>query len=131
MNSLFINNWFTTEIFRAFCWTLVHSLWQGLLAAAVAEAYCYLYQKIICPFALQPAWHGIAFIPACLRLYLLPAGNFKAEISLQVTGMPGTSHPDILAGTGTIEAITIEQAPHYIDQFISYLNNNAAFIVLP
>ncbi|MCW3119439.1 MAG: peptidase BlaR1 [Chitinophagaceae bacterium] len=35
MNFLFITGYISTGIIRAVCWTLLHSLWQGLIAAAI------------------------------------------------------------------------------------------------
>lgn len=36
MNWLFIANWVSGEVVQALCWTLLHSLWQGLVMAAAA-----------------------------------------------------------------------------------------------
>ena len=36
MNSLFITGFISSDLFRPVCWTLLHSLWQGLVAAAIA-----------------------------------------------------------------------------------------------
>ena len=36
---------FTDEMMQALCWTLIHSLWQGLIAAIVAGAVIILTKK--------------------------------------------------------------------------------------
>jgi bla regulator protein blaR1 len=36
MQLLFLSQWFSDEMLKAMCWTLAHSLWQGLLAAVAA-----------------------------------------------------------------------------------------------
>ncbi|MEI9809871.1 MAG: hypothetical protein WDO16_19515 [Bacteroidota bacterium] len=36
MQLLFFHQWFSDDMLKALSWTLVHSLWQGVLAAALA-----------------------------------------------------------------------------------------------
>jgi len=35
MSLLFVNQWLSDPVLQAICWTLIHSLWQGLLAAVL------------------------------------------------------------------------------------------------
>src|SRR6202035_4893869 len=45
MHLLFAKQFFPDEIIKAFCWTLVHSLWQGLVLAIIAGMVIMLTKK--------------------------------------------------------------------------------------
>jgi bla regulator protein BlaR1 len=36
MNAQFLNHWFTDQSIHAICWTLIHSVWIGMIASALA-----------------------------------------------------------------------------------------------
>ena len=45
MHPFLLKQLFTDEILRAFCWTLIHSLWQGLLLAIIAGVFMILTKR--------------------------------------------------------------------------------------
>src|ERR1700677_2066033 len=65
---------------RAICWTLIHSLWQGILIAALAGIIIYCTRKL--PAALR-----YNLLAADLLLFLLLAGiTFSYELHRQDPG---------------------------------------------
>jgi bla regulator protein BlaR1 len=129
MNILFINNWLTDELFKAFCWTLMHSLWQGLLAAAVAGLIVICTRK-------SSARLRYNLLGMILLLFLVTSAfTFYRQVTtanrpLQVAELRDAADRGVSESTGEMVVIPVEQVPHFIDQFVIYLNNHAALIVL-
>src|SRR5689334_20398504 len=47
MQLLFMDQWLADSFVKTICWTLVHSLWQGLILAAVAGILVLLTRKSV------------------------------------------------------------------------------------
>jgi beta-lactamase regulating signal transducer with metallopeptidase domain len=128
MHPVFLQQWLSNEVFKAVGWTLIHSLWQGLLAALVA---------------------GIIIIgtkrgTARLRYNLL-AGVFMLfliTVLLTLVRQLGTDHVDVKPPAGINQAILSSSvtimdeetvtapASTTIERFVNYFNNHADFYVL-
>jgi hypothetical protein len=59
MNAFFLAGIFEDEHIRVICWTLIHSLWIGLIAAVLAGVTVGLYPKIV----------FTASLPLAMRLF--------------------------------------------------------------
>ncbi|MES1219704.1 MAG: M56 family metallopeptidase, partial [Bacteroidota bacterium] len=97
MKFLFIAGYISADIVRALCWTLLHSLWQGLIAAAIAGVIILTTRHskavlrynllsivfisfIVCTFftfLYQPGIIGSSFNSATkINVSIIPAENF-------------------------------------------------------
>jgi bla regulator protein BlaR1 len=72
-------------IARAVCWTLVHSLWQGMLAALLAGI------VVLCTRKSRPAVRHHLFL-AILMLFLAVSGVTFSWQFRQAAGLPGAVH---------------------------------------
>jgi len=45
MNLFLASQWLSAEVIQALCWTLLHSLWQGLIMAVIAGVILVLTRK--------------------------------------------------------------------------------------
>ena len=123
-------------ILRALCWTLLHSLWQGLILAVVAGTILVLtkrasaslrYNLLCCGLILFLATSGVTFY---LQLQTEggaaqgPAFHSAGAITGAATGHPGTNP----AVNPTQPATrTVRDA---IESLVGYFNTHAALIVL-
>jgi bla regulator protein BlaR1 len=112
---------------RAICWTLIHSLWQGALIAALAGLIIYGTRKL--PAVLRYNLLGID-----LLLFLLLAGmTFGYELR---EGAPGSGAapalsvtvPGLSAAAGALAAIPPADHSDIVQRISDYVNTHALVI---
>ncbi|MBC7948594.1 MAG: M48 family metalloprotease [Chitinophagaceae bacterium] len=128
MEFLFLRNWLPAETIKAICWTLVHSLWQGLLAAALAALVIGLTRKSSARLRYNLLC-GVLMSFILVSVYTL-LGEFQAGQSgdAAVTAESRGHTASSITNAGRSEIII--QSPKPIDTFISFLNNHAGTIML-
>lgn len=122
----------SNEAARAVCWTLVHSLWEGMLAAALAGVVIGCTRRL--PAALR-----YNLLAADLLLFLLVAGaTFSYEIgSAKAAGEVATAivpmkHAGVVirvSGRPTPGSAAVMQE-NFIQRTSDYLNAHAAVVTL-
>jgi bla regulator protein blaR1 len=139
MRTIAIQQLFDETILRAFCWTLVHSLWQGLLMAILGGLLVLLTRKA------APALRYNLFSILFLLFFLTAGTTFVLELQAAGGGVinggshvePAASSPvEFSAGTaatgkmasGNLSASGILQRS--TDRFVAYFNEHAPFVVL-
>jgi len=131
MALLFLNAWSGSEIYRALCWTLVHSLWQGLILALATGVILSLSVK------LRPQSRYNIFVGSLLLFLFTSCITFLIQINDTVT----TTSPAI-AKNGSAESLPLydpinknkdNEATITINNFSyaisDFLNNHASSIV--
>jgi hypothetical protein len=124
-------NFIPDTILRAICWTLLHSLWQGLIFAIVAGIMLVLTKKassalrytlLCCGMMLFLAISGYTFY----RQLHVPAPEAPAAGNLPaVTGGWTTT-----ATTPAINAGTNHTLRNGIDSLVQYFNTHASLVVV-
>jgi bla regulator protein BlaR1 len=125
-------NFIPDTILRAVCWTLLHSLWQGLIFAVVAGIIMVLTKK---------ASSSLRYNLLCclLILFLAVSGyTFYRQLSIPDTAStPGTTTFHVSLRTTAIPtttAIPATNATHAlrngIDSLVQYFNTHAALVVV-
>ena len=131
MQLLFMAQWLSDSITRAVCWTLIHSLWQGLILAALAGLLVLFTRKSVAAFrynmlaVLFFVFMGVVAGTFVLELNRTVPGNNTVDINRavqtgQVTGQL------LLPGDPTIETY---QEEGYIARFTGYFNQHASLVV--
>jgi beta-lactamase regulating signal transducer with metallopeptidase domain len=131
MSLLFIKQWFSDETLQALCWTLIHSLWQGLLAAVAAGI-------IIISTKRSSASLRYNLLGSVLLLFLLVVVcTFTVQLrhpwNVPQTNVSGISNTDALAANPIIGAVaprSTMQTINVIDPLVIYFNRHAALFVL-
>jgi len=145
-----INQLFSEAVVRAFCWTLVHSFWQGLLLAILAGLLILLtrrsapvlrYNLLAALFLLFLAGAGVTFAlelgsgqagyPTGSRddgaMTVTAWGPHAAGVVQQITGGPQTAND----GQPTAGIIQREGASiPWTERLAVYCNEHASFIVI-
>jgi bla regulator protein BlaR1 len=129
MRMIYIPEWLAGELAKALSWTLIHSLWQGLVAAIIAGVIiaCTGHSKSQLRYNLLSGIFAFFLIVAGIT-FVVEYNTFKQDaavpqgntLSFQ-SPMPVTSAPG---------AKLLSSETSYLDQFISYSNKNASVIVL-
>lgn len=123
-------------ILRATCWTLLHSLWQGLILAVLAGTILVLtkkasasirYNLLCCGLILFLATSGVTFY-----LQLQSAGDFAQGPVLHAGGVVAAGGADLLGNHPVVDPVqtsarTVRDA---IESLVGYFNTHAALIVL-
>ncbi len=131
MQLLFMNEWLSDSTIRAICWTLIHSLWQGLMLAALAGILVLFTRK-----------HAAAFRYNMLAtLFFVFMGvvvfTFVREFNLSASGHTTTNLAPAPAGQKVINqlslpedaSIEVYQGEGYIARFTGYFNQHASLFV--
>jgi beta-lactamase regulating signal transducer with metallopeptidase domain len=116
---------------KAICWTLAHSLWQGILVAALAGIIIYGTRKL-------PVVIRYNLLAADLLLFLLIAGaTFGYELRQADRALPvETAMTALKAGDGVIAhfqqhvSIGLTGSDNFIQRTNNYLNTHAPVISL-
>jgi beta-lactamase regulating signal transducer with metallopeptidase domain len=121
-------NFISETIIRALCWTLLHSLWQGLILAIVAGAVMLLTKRA--PSSTRYGLLGILVIG-----FLAVSGyTFFREL-----GSAGTQSPPIVlhsapvvgtAGVSPVSAADQPMQPGGMGQLVQYFNTHASIVVV-
>ncbi|NCI45638.1 M56 family metallopeptidase [Sediminibacterium soli] len=123
-------NLFSTELVRAICWTLLHSVWQGVLLA-MATGLVMLFTRSARPqkrylmlvglFLFFVVTAVVTFVSELNRINPRTGGHYRAE---QGVYQSRATEPLLqAAATGTVTATPLQR-------FVSYFNEHAAMVVL-
>lgn len=117
-----------TTIIRALCWTLLHSLWQGLILAIVAGAVMLLTRK-------ARSATRYTLLATLVTGFLLVSGyTFFRELRLPIARMPVIlSHATPVADASGAPLVqlggqTIQTS--FTDQLVQYFNTHASIVVV-
>jgi beta-lactamase regulating signal transducer with metallopeptidase domain len=130
MQLLFIKQLVADNLVRALCWTLVHSLWQGLLLAIMAGAIILLTKKF------SPAWR-YNLLSVLFFLFMFTAcGTFVWQLqqaedtgnALTFATIRDTTPVTGIVSTPAGDGGQVSKA-NYIARFVAYFNQHAALIV--
>lgn len=131
MQLLFMKEWLPDNVVRAICWTLIHSLWQGLVLAALAGLLVLFTRKSVAAFRynmLAVLFFVFIGVVAFTFIYELngPATDdnivdltqaAQTEQTVNQLSLPDDPVTMINAETG------------YITRFTSYFNQHASLFV--
>ncbi len=121
-------NFIPETIIRALCWTLLHSLWQGLILAVVAGAVMLLTKRA--PSSTR------YFVLGILAMSFLAgsAYTFVRELRSPVTSTPSiaihTAPAPGLVGAATTTTQDQPSQANGIDQLVQYFNAHASIVVV-
>jgi bla regulator protein BlaR1 len=130
MTMLFLQGLLNDKLINALCWTLLHSLWQGLLFSIITAFTLLMtrrskpalrYNIFTALLLLFIATAGITF----MREIFITKGNSPVPVKLLSTALPS-------AGAGPTldtEVLSTTMAPTYFDSVLRYLNVHASLIV--
>lgn len=128
MYTLFINRLLSNEVLEAFCWTLVHSLWQGLLAAVAAGCIVIFTKK---------SSARLRYNLLCLILFLFFIASgityyfqiIQHKLSIPHTNAIVINQPGLSSNT-VQDAIPVDGVTNLTDILAAWLNTYAGFIAL-
>ncbi len=118
-------------ILRAICWTLLHSLWQGLILALIAGGIMVMTKK---------ASSAMRYNLLCALLLVFLAAStytFYSELHQNRVAIPAISDTSLATTSGTAgnlvpasTSITTHTLQNGIDTLVQYFNAHAAIIVV-
>ena len=129
MKLMFLDWLIGDRVMQSVCWTLLHSLWQGLLAAIIAAIIIMLtrksapairYNLLAGLFLLFIATTGTTLMHQLLLVNKNPVDRVEMPLSNISGNMYYTAGDDIISTTpGT----------NYLDNLVGYFNDNSSLIV--
>ena len=128
MRLLFLRQWFSDDVLKAISWALIHSLWEGLLAAVLAGI-------IIISTRKSDARLRYNLLGAVLVLFMITAIiTFFQQLKESVVAERSFANLSIPVTEATIVSdnyeMTSTPAGTTINKFVKYFNSNADFFVL-
>ncbi len=126
----FLKQWMLEGVIKALCWTFIHSLWQGLVAAILAGIFIIStrkakanirYNSLVVLFALFMVVVGVSFLQQLFHFSSI--GDNSSPVTI-------TSGNVVLVPFAEGNSYFPVQKASFIEAFIAYLNKNAAFLVL-
>lgn len=130
MQLLFMNQWLSESAIRAICWTLIHSLWQGLILAALAGILVLFTRKHTAAFrynmlaGLFFVFMGVVVF-TFVREFNLPASGHTTGNLVQVPVQQQINQLSLPEDPG----IEVYQGEGYIARFTGYFNQHASLFV--
>jgi len=130
MPMLFINWIAGDKMIQALCWTLLHSLWQGLLLTIFVTVIITVtrksrpsirYNLLAASFVLFIITSGLTF----LREIVIAKKDQPSTVNLSLTIQP-VNHININDGTAIVST---NAEPNYFNKTIQYLDEHASLIV--
>ncbi|HTR29601.1 MAG TPA: M56 family metallopeptidase [Puia sp.] len=120
--------WIPSTIVRALCWTLLHSLWQGLILALVAGAVMLFTRK-----AKSSTRYNLLGL-LVLGFLLVSGYTFFRELQPLKTATPNPAEPGQVMLTAPVsatpEAVASQPQPGLVETMVRYFNEHAAVVVL-
>ncbi len=119
------------ETMQAICWTLIHSLWQGLLLAITGGAAIIITKKYGAALrynvlsTLFFLFVAVAFFTFTRQLHIASAANRTAVVDLST--VHGDAVRDLFVAANNNGDAVVEK--NNIDEFISYFNQHASLVV--
>ena len=125
-------NLFSETIIRALCWTLLHSLWQGLILAVAAGGVMLLTRRA------RSSSRYIALSALVMAFLLVSGYTFLREMRLPATaGAPAATRPVFTPATAVNVPVVLAQDPTIaasrispIGQWVQYFNAHASLVVV-
>lgn len=122
MNVMHINQWLNDREVKAICWTLIHSLWQGLLVAAIAGLVIAATRKASARVRYQ-------LFCALLVLFMLLIGcTLIYEIGWNQPVAPGQTINDTIITRSSAPYSPVSGRANLLHTTAAFLNNQAAGI---
>lgn len=131
MQLLFMNQWLPAGLMKAICWTLIHSLWQGLILAALAGLMMMLTKKQTAAFRYN--------MLAVLFLVFMSVATGTFMVELNTTAAAGVENLAFVGKTVTPvqheallplgTSLEVNNGEAYIEKFTGYFNEHATLLV--
>lgn len=126
-------NFLTGKIVQSICWTLLHSLWQGLLLAIITGVVMVASKKAgsAVRYKMLSAIFIAFVVMAGITFYnqLQHAATATAVTQVQAPVKPAVSAPLPAQQIMAPAAETINTRQQYLRSFVEYFNRNASLIV--
>ena len=131
MYLLFVKQVFSNEIVQALCWTLVHSLWQGLLLSFVA-GFIILFTKKSSPVLRYNLFCILFILFAIVTCYTFgrELNRSTTELSIESSVLPGNQLQKVDGISSTANVGDESNHQTFVEKVIVYLNAKAPFIVM-
>src|SRR6516165_1621151 len=131
MHPFLLKQLFTDEIIRAFCWTLIHSLWQGLLLA-ILTGICLMLTKKSSSFLrynlLSVLFFSFMIIVSFSFIRQWQIEKKNAETTIYSTQYsPTESTPSIISVSGNSYSSPVWQ--NFLSRLGDYFNAHASLVV--
>jgi beta-lactamase regulating signal transducer with metallopeptidase domain len=126
-----MKQWLSDNVTRAICWTLIHSLWQGLILAALAGLLVLSTRKQTAAFrynvlaGLFLVFMGVAAITFVYQLNLPASSKELVQFAPQQAAQPGIDQLAIPGGTLVLQ----QEEQGYLARFTGYFNQHASLLV--
>jgi beta-lactamase regulating signal transducer with metallopeptidase domain len=121
-------SFFPQTIIRALCWTLLHSLWQGLILAVVAGAVMLLTKR-----SASSTRYGVLGI-LVIGFLAISGYTFFRELGPSVTTVPPVVlHRAPVNGNAGASPVSIQDQPAQstgVEQLVQYFNTHASVVVV-
>lgn len=131
MQLLFIQQWLTTELMQALCWSLVHSLWQGL-ALAIVAGIIILVTKRSGPVLRYNLLSGLflLFMIVVSVTFVLQLQSATAPAQATPANRPAVPGENFIMPVSPAPTIMQEAVQtDYLHRFVNYFNEHATLIV--
>lgn len=131
MQLLFMKEWLPDTVVRAICWTLIHSLWQGLILAALAGLLVLFTRKSVAAFRYNMLAALFLIFMSVVTFTFIYESNGPATGNNIITFTPALQTEQIVAQLPVSDnAGTVANAEEgYITRFTGYFNQHASLFV--
>ncbi|MCP9752889.1 M56 family metallopeptidase [Ferruginibacter sp. HRS2-29] len=128
MYLLSAQNLFTGKMIQALCWTLIHSLWQGLLLAGITGLVILFTRKKSAAVRYNLLTSALVLFMVTISItFCLQAGKAFTEVSVPLTAI---GEPSITSATNTIIAVpAVTGHSSFMDLATGFFNRYATAIV--
>jgi beta-lactamase regulating signal transducer with metallopeptidase domain len=126
-----MNGWLPDNVVRAICWTLIHSLWQGLILAALAGLLVLFTRKSVAAFRYNMLATLFFVFMGVVTFTFLYELNGSAAGSNTATFAPAAQTEQIVAQLPAVDNAdtVVSREEGYITRFIGYFNQHASLFV--
>lgn len=120
-------NLFSDAFIQALCWTLIHSLWEGLAIAMIAGLVILLTKNAGTVFRYNFLTGLLTFFLACVVI------TFYLEYANQAPAVANQKETHFIAGNIAVQDLAANDVPAkntgYMSVVVSFLDHNATLIV--
>lgn len=132
MQLLFMNQWLPATLMKAICWTLIHSLWQGLILAALAGLLMLFTRRQTAAFRYNMlAVLFLVFMAVATGTFIVELNGpapLAQDAPVQQAGQwvqPVLQEDLLPLGTGLRDSESVD----YLGRFAGYFNEHATLLV--
>lgn len=126
MQLLFFQQWLPEAVLRALCWTLVHSLWQGLLAATLAGTIILFTRKSSAKLRYNLLGSVlVVFIISSIITLVTQINLSKPNEFLSLKGDKPINTPNSFVETNNLSLVTTATA---VERISDWLNTHAGLL---